>query len=127
MHKAGPSGESLGPYQLLEQVGAGGMATVYRAVDSRSGEERALKVLSPTIGDDEQFVRRFRREAKLLARLRHPHIIPVLDYGETGKMFYLVMPFIQGETLQRKLVHRHFSEAEIRRWIRQVAGALEFA
>lgn len=127
MPKAGLSGESLGPYQLLEQVGAGGMATVYRAVDSRSGAERALKVLSSTIGDDEQFVRRFRREGKLLARLKHPHIIPVLDYGETGKTFYLVMPFIQGETLQRKLVHRRFSEAEIRRWIRQVAGALEFA
>ncbi len=127
MPKSGPHEESLGPYQLVEQVGAGGMATVYRAVDSRSGAERALKVLSPTIGDDEQFVRRFRREGKLLARLKHPHIIPVLDYGETGQMFYLVMPFIQGETLQRKLVHRRFSEAEIRRWIRQVAGALEFA
>jgi len=127
MHKSGLSGESLGPYQLVEQVGAGGMAAVYRAIDSRSGAERALKVLSPTIGDDEQFVRRFRREGKLLARLKHPNIISVLDYGETGKSFYLVMPFIQGETLQRKLVHRRFSEAEIRRWIRQVAGALEFA
>jgi tRNA A-37 threonylcarbamoyl transferase component Bud32 len=127
MRKSGLGGESLGPYQLLEQVGAGGMATVYRAVDSRSGAERALKVLSPAIGDDEQFVRRFRREGKLLARLKHPNIIPVLDYGETDKTFYLVMPFIQGETLQRKLVHRRFSEAEIRRWIRQVAGALEFA
>jgi len=127
MHKASLSGESLGPYQLVEQVGAGGMAAVYRAVDSRSGAERALKVLSPTIGDDEQFVRRFRREGKLLARLKHPNIISVLDYGETGNTFYLVMPFIQGETLQRKLVHRRFSEAEIRRWIRQVAGALEFA
>lgn len=127
MPRSGLSGESLGPYQLVEQVGAGGMAAVYRAVDSRSGVERAVKVLSPSIGNDEQFVRRFRREGKLLARLKHRNIIPVLDYGETGKMFYLVMPFIQGETLQRKLVHRRFSEAEIRRWIRQVAGALEFA
>lgn len=127
MPRSGLNGERLGPYQLVEQVGAGGMAAVFRAVDSRSGVERAVKVLSPSIGNDEQFVRRFRREGKLLARLKHPHIIPVLDYGETGKKFYLVMPFIEGETLQRKLVHRRFSEAEIRRWIRQVAGALEFA
>lgn len=121
------AGDRLGSYQLVEQVGSGGMATVYRAIDARSGAERAIKVLSPTIGSDDQFVRRFRREGRLLARLKHPHIVPVVDYGETRGLFYLVMPFIDGETLQRKLVHRRFSEAEIRRWIRQAAAALEFA
>ncbi|MGH2626686.1 MAG: serine/threonine-protein kinase [Anaerolineales bacterium] len=127
MVRSGLSGERLGSYQLIEQVGSGGMATVYRAVDSRSGAERAVKILSPSIGSDEQFVRRFRREGRLLARLKHPNIVPVVDYGETGQVFYLVMPFIEGETLQRKLVHRRFSEAEIRRWIRQAAAALDFA
>ncbi|MEX0788403.1 MAG: serine/threonine-protein kinase [Anaerolineales bacterium] len=120
-------GESLDRYRLAEQIGQGGMATVYRATDPRTGKECAVKVLSPTIGSDKRFVRRFRREAEVLARLKHPQIVPVLDYGQARGMVYLVMPFVAGETMHQKLVKRKFTETEVRRWIRQVADALQFA
>jgi serine/threonine protein kinase len=120
-------GERLDRYRLAEQIGQGGMATVYRATDPRTGKECAIKVLSPTIGSDKRFVRRFRREAEVLARLKHPQIVPVLDYGQARGMVYLVMPFVSGETMHQKLVKRKFTETEVRRWIRQVADALQFA
>ena len=120
-------GESLDRYRLVEQIGQGGMATVYRATDPRTGNECAVKVLSPTIGSDKRFVRRFRREAEVLARLKHPQIVPVLDYGQARGMVYLVMPFVSGETMHQKLVKRKFTETEVRRLIRQVADALQFA
>ncbi len=120
-------GQTLDQYRLVEQVGQGGMATVYRAVDTRTQQEAAVKVLSPTIGSEKRFVRRFRREAGLVSRLSHPNIVPVISYGESHGYVYLAMPFIAGDTLQDRMSHKRLSEADTVRWIVQVGAALEFA
>ncbi len=87
---AGLVGKKLDHYRLLDQIGVGGMATVYRAVDERQAQKVAIKVLSPTISSDRRFVRRFRREGGLVSRLKHNSIVPVIDYGEFDGLVYLV-------------------------------------
>src|SRR3990170_5881771 len=110
---AGLVGQTLDHYRLVEQLGQGGMATVYRAQDTRRGVDVAIKVLSPTITGEKRFVRRFRREAEIVKqRLKHPNIVPVLAYGETGGYVYLVMPLIQGETLSDRLGPRGVTAQE---------------
>lgn len=120
-------GKSLDTYRLVEQIGQGGMSTVYRAVDGRTQQDVAVKVLSPTISSDKRFVRRFRREAGLLFRLRHPNIVPVTDYGEAAGFVYLVMPFVQGDTLHDRIVQQRISVPDLAKWIGQVADGLQFA
>lgn len=125
---AGLVGQTLDHYRLVEQLGQGGMATVYRAQDTRRGVDVAIKVLSPTITGEKRFVRRFRREAEIVKqRLKHPHIVPVLAYGETNGYVYLVMPLVQGETLSDRLVRRGLTEQEANLWIGQICDALDFA
>jgi len=121
-------GQMLEHYRLVELVGQGGMATVYRALDTRSLQDVAIKVLSSTAVGDRRFVRRFRREAGFVKNtLRHPNIVGVLDYSEVRGLVYLVMPFIAGETLYDRMTRRRVSDVEAGRWIDQIAGALEFA
>lgn len=125
---AGLVGQTLDHYRLVEQLGQGGMATVYRAQDTRRGVDVAIKVLSPTITGEKRFVRRFRREAEIVKqRLKHPNIVPVLAYGETNGYVYLVMPLVQGETLSDRLVRRGLTEQEANLWIGQICDALDFA
>jgi tRNA A-37 threonylcarbamoyl transferase component Bud32 len=121
-------GQMLGQYRLVEQIGQGGMATVYRALDTRSLQDVAIKILSSSAVGDRRYVRRFRREAGFVKNvLRHPNIVPVLDYNELRGLVYLVMPFIDGETLHDRMSRRRVSDAEAARWIDQVANALDFA
>lgn len=124
---SGLVGKHLDHYRLVEQIGQGGMATVYRAEDGRSGDMVALKVLSPTISGDRRFVRRFRREGGLVRQLRHPHIIPVSDYGEDEGLIYLAMPYIDGDTLHAHYIRGGASQEQAARWLSQVADALHFA
>lgn len=124
---AGLVGKTLGHYRLVQQIGQGGMATVYRAEDSRTGAVVALKVLSPTIGSDVRFVKRFRREAGLVSRLKHPHIVPVYYYGEDQGLIFLIMPFIEGDTLHDRIQSRRVSEEQSARWVKEIASALTFA
>ena len=124
---SGLIGHTLGHYKLLEEVGRGGMATVCRAIDTRNDTEVAIKVLSPTISGDNRFVRRFKREGSLLASLNHPNIVPVLGYGDSKGMAYMVMPFIKGVSLQERLERGRISKKERERWITQIANALIFA
>ena len=124
---SGLIGHSLGHYHLIEEVGRGGMATVCRAVDTRSNTEVAIKILSPTISGDNRFVRRFKREGSLLAGLKHPNIVPILGYGDSKGMAYMVMPFIKGDSLQDRLERGKISKKERERWIVQIADALKFA
>jgi serine/threonine-protein kinase len=125
---AGLVGKMLDRYRLVEQIGQGGMATVYRAVDTKSMNEYAIKVLSPTIAADRRFVLRFRREASLVKRhLDHPYIVPVVDYGEAEGYIYLVMPFLKGETLHDCLVRGSLTQNEKAQWVGQVSEALDFA
>ncbi len=120
-------GTTLNSYRLVDQIGQGGMSTVYRAVDTRTQQEVAVKALSPTISSDKRFVRRFRREAGLLFRLRHPNIVPVTDYGEAKGVVYLVMPLVLGDTLHDRLTQQKLSVPDLSRWIGQVSDALQFA
>jgi len=120
-------GTTLDSYRLVDQIGQGGMSTVYRAIDTRTQQEVALKALSPTISSDKRFVRRFRREAGLLFRLRHPNIVPVTDYGECKGVVYLVMPLVVGDTLHDRLIQQKISMQDLSHWISQVSDALQFA
>jgi Protein kinase domain len=120
-------GQMLDHYRLVEMIGQGGMATVYRALDTRRLQDVAAKVLSSTITGDRRFVRRFRREAGLVLRLKHPSIVGVLDYGESHGVIYLIMPHIAGTTLFDRMSRFKVTEAEAARWIGQVSSALEFA
>ncbi len=124
---AGLVGKKLDHYRLLDQIGVGGMATVYRAVDERQAQKVAIKVLSPTISSDRRFVRRFRREGGLVSRLKHNSIVPVIDYGEFDGLVYLVMPFVEGESLHERMVRAPIRAEESARWIGQVVQALTFA
>jgi len=100
------SGKSLGRYNLLERLGEGGMAVVYKAFDTRLETEVAVKVIRTeklTEETKERTLRRFDHEAKVLARLTHPNIVTVTDYGEYEGNPYLVMPYLSGGTLKEQL------------------------
>ena len=88
------TGRLFGHYRILERIGRGGMATVYHADDRKSGRDVAVKFISPALAENEDFLKRFRREVKLVARLDHPNIVPVYDYGEQEGYAYLVMPYL---------------------------------
>jgi tRNA A-37 threonylcarbamoyl transferase component Bud32 len=96
-------GHDVGRYHIVERLGAGGMATVYRAYDARLERDVAIKFIRSDIIKDELFLKRFEREAKALARLSHPNIVKVLDYGEHEGSPFLVMEFIRGDTLKSKV------------------------
>ncbi len=94
-------GITLGQYQLSELIGKGGMAAVYRAHQSAMNRDVALKVIE---AKSESFAARFSDEAQMLARLSHPHILKVFDYGRDGDRLYLVMELLTGGTLRRLIV-----------------------
>jgi len=124
---AGLNGARLGPYQILEQIGRGGMAAVYRAHDAARDRFVALKVVAPHLTNDPNFEQRFRREARLLMQLKHPNIIPVEDAGEAEDYAYLVMPFLQVGTLTDWLLGGPTSIRHGARLMGQIAGALQYA
>ena len=95
----------LGPYKLLERIGRGRMATIYRAVH-RLGQPVALKVLPPSRARDSHALARFQQEAELAQQLRHSHVVRAFDCGEERGLYYLVMEYIEGETLQQLLDQR---------------------
>lgn len=94
---------TLGPYELLAPLGAGAMGEVYRARDGRDGAEVALKVLPAALAADPGRVRRFEREAEAAARVVHPHVLRLLDFGVADGTHYLVSELLQGETLKARL------------------------
>jgi hypothetical protein len=98
-------GKTLGRYHIIEPLGQGGMASVYKAFDTTLERHVAIKIIRPDIETDNQgeFLKRFQREAKSLAQLDHPYILKVLDYGDQEGLPYLVMPFLEGGTLKEKM------------------------
>src|SRR5947208_12470538 len=90
-------------YELLEIVGTGGMSTVYCALDTLLERNVALKVLHPHYGDDEEYVERFRREARSVAQLSHPNIVTVIDRGEDDGRQFIVFEYVDGENLKQLL------------------------
>ena len=97
------AGDQLGPYQLAEQLGAGGMGEVFKARDTRLGRTVAIKLLPWYLRDDSDLKQRFEREAKTLATLSHPHICAVFDVGRQDGIEFLVMEHLEGDTLADRL------------------------
>ena len=93
-------------YQLLEQVGSGGMAIVYRALDLRTQHQVAVKLLRPDLAQNEEYVARFQREADAASKMTHHNIVNLLDVGMDGEDRYLVMEYVQGETLKQLIQKR---------------------
>src|ERR1700757_4774917 len=97
-------GSKLGPYEIAGAVGAGGMGEVYRAEDSRLGRTVAIKVLPSSFFQVPERRKRLEREARLLSSLSHPHICHLYDIGREDGMDYLVMEYLEGETLSTRLL-----------------------
>ena len=93
-------------YRLTEQIGIGGMAIVYRAVDLRTGHNVAVKVLRPEYNEDSEFINRFQREAEAASKMTHHNIVNLLDVGMDGENRYLVMEYVQGKTLKTVIQER---------------------
>ena len=120
-------GRTLANYTILDAIGQGGMATVYRARDIRDASIVAIKVLSPYIAADPKFRGRFDREVNLLRRLAHPNIVPILAFGQADGYHYIVMPYFSGGTLHDRLRAGPLLPLEGARIVEQVSSALEFA
>ncbi len=121
------TGKTLGQYQIVGPLGEGGMASVYKAYQPGVDRYVAVKVLPRHFAKDPKFVRRFQREAKIIARLQHPHILPVFDYGETDGYTFLAMPFIEAGTLSDLLHEQPLPGPQIRKIIAQIGDALDYA
>ena len=114
-----------GKYRLDRVLGQGGMGTVWRAEHVELGSPVALKVMAPALAGDAAARARFRREARAAARLRHPHVVLVHDFGEHERAPYLVMELLQGETLQQELDREgRLQPARVAELVRQAADAL---
>jgi serine/threonine-protein kinase len=121
-------GEQLAGYQVQEQIGRGGMAIVYRALDLRLGRVVALKVLAPHLGADEAFRQRFIRESRALAGVDHPHIIPVFEAGEAGGVLFIAMRYVShGDVRSLIDAERRLSPARTAAIVAQAASALDAA
>src|SRR5262245_7067597 len=98
--------QRLGPYQIESPIGAGGMGELYRAIDTRLGRRVASQRLSGRLAGTVKMRERFEREARAAASLNHPHICTVYDVGEADGATYLVMEYLEGETLAERLARR---------------------
>jgi tRNA A-37 threonylcarbamoyl transferase component Bud32 len=120
-------GTTLGPYQILEQLGQGGMATVFKAYQPAMDRFVAIKVLPRHMAGDPQFRARFQREARTIARLEHRYILPVHDSGEQDGVHYMVMRYTEGGTLSDLIASKTLSVERAAQLIAQVADALGYA
>lgn len=121
------TGKQVGPYQIVAPLGEGGMAAVYKAYQPAMDRYVALKILPRHFASDPQFTSRFQQEARLLAKLQHPHILPVFDFGELDGYTYIVMPFIASGTLTDLMHGQPLALEQVRKVISQVGDALDYA
>jgi len=120
-------GRTLGQYQIVEQLGQGGMAAVYKAFQPSLNRYVAVKVLPPDLARQQpDFAARFTREAHAVAQLQHPHILSVYDFGREGDLTYIVMQYVEAGTLQKHM-RQPMSLETIARIIEQLADALDYA
>ncbi|HPS41000.1 MAG TPA: protein kinase [Anaerolineaceae bacterium] len=116
---------TLGKYELHEQLGKGGFGTVYRATDPALEREVALKLLHPELMIDNEFTKRFQREAKTLARIDHPHIVSVFDQGEEDGRVYIVMRYLPGGNLKDRINNsKKLPRSEVQRIFNQICSGL---
>ncbi|MBN1287950.1 MAG: protein kinase [Anaerolineae bacterium] len=122
------TGHMVGQYRIENRLGEGGAAVIYRAYQPSMERYVAIKVLKASLTQDPHFLARFRREGRTVAQLQHPHILPVIDFGQTGDFAYLVMVLLEGGSLSNYLFsHRPLALQECRRLFTQIASALEHA
>src|ERR1035441_8339819 len=118
------AGTRLGPYEILSPLGAGGMGEVYRARDTRLERTVAIKVLLDQLSGSAEVRQRFEREAKAISQLSHPHICALHDVGNQDGVEYLVMEYLEGETLADRLVNGPLPLNQILRWGAEITDAL---
>ena len=121
------AGTKLGPYEILAPIGAGGMGEVYRARDTRLDRTVAVKVLPSHLSEDADHRRRFEREAKMISALSHPHICALHDVGHQDGTDYLVMEYVEGETLSERLLKGALPAEQVLRYGIEIADALDKA
>ncbi|HEX5937547.1 MAG TPA: extracellular solute-binding protein [Actinomycetota bacterium] len=121
------TGKPLRGYRLLERVGEGAFGVVWRALDPELGREVGVKQIHPRLSDDPSFVRRFEQEAQTIARLEHPHVVPLYDYWRDGSGAYLVMRWMRGGSLEDVLVRSKPEPEHAAKIVDQLAGALSAA
>src|SRR5918998_6752671 len=117
-----------GRYRVTRKIGGGGMADVYLAEDQELGRRVAIKILHGRYANDDQFVERFRREAKHAAGLSHPNIVSIFDRGETNGSYYIVMEYVEGKTLKELIRSRGPCPVPVAiAYTRQILSALRYA
>ena len=120
------AGTRLGPYEIVEPIGKGGMGEVYRAADHRLNRSVAIKILSAGAGVSAEARERFDREAKAIARLEHPNVCRVYDVGRDRDLDYLVMEHLEGETLASRMARGHLPVDEAIDVACQIADGLAY-
>jgi serine/threonine protein kinase len=121
------AGTRLGPYEILTAIGAGGMGEVYRARDTRLNRIVAIKVLSAHLADRSELRERFEREARTIASLNHPHICTLFDIGQQDGVDYLVMEYLEGETLSQRLNKGPLPLEQVLQFAIEISDALDKA
>src|SRR6201987_5313180 len=122
-----PSGTRLGPYEILSAVGAGGMGEVSRARDTRLDRTVAIKILPDHLSDRADLRERFEREARTIASLNHPHICTLYDIGQQDGIDFLVMEYLDGDTLAQRLRKGPLPLDQVLRYAIEIADALDKA
>src|SRR5712671_4963812 len=120
-------GVRLGPYEILDAIGAGGMGEVYRAKDTRLDRTVAIKILPAHLSNDPTVKQRFEREAKIISSLNHPNICVLYDVGSQDGVDYLVMECVEGETLAKRLEKGALPLEQVLKYGMQIADALDKA
>lgn len=113
--------------EILELLGRGGMGAVYKARQKHLDRFVALKILPPGVGCDPAFAERFEREAKALAKLQHPHIVTLYEFGKAGELYYFLMEYVDGANLRQVLHGGHLAPPEALAIVPQICDALQFA
>src|SRR3989449_11568040 len=117
-------GTRLGPFEILSPCGAGGMGEVYRARDTRLDRTVAIKILPGHLSDNAELRQRFEREARAVSSLNHPHICTLHDIGHQDGVAFLVMEYLEGETLAARLAKRALPIDQVLRYAIEIADAL---
>jgi len=120
-------GGMVGPYEIQTEIGRGGMATVYKAYHASLDRYVAIKVMDATLSKEYGFIERFKREARVIAKLENPHIVPVYDFDEHDGQLYLVMKFVDGQTLWERMKAARLSKSEIMEIVTAVGDGLQYA
>ena len=122
-----PSPRMLSHYQLLEQIGQGGMAVVFKGVQPSLNREVAIKILPKRFAESEDMVARFDREASIVAQLKHPSIVQIIDRGKEGDELYIVMEYVAGESLDKTIARGTIPLPDVVEYSIQVCEALQYA